>query len=164
MIFYSDKLTPDPGQSYYIIADLWTHHIFGWHQKYFQLLAFGYICHIVAAWLSGKSVESFEAKWWAGNGKTVKGFCEMTCTPGSLSGLIYWINDYIFSDKWYKCGGDEGDRTPDLGIANAALSHLSYIPTHNVKNTAILLKNQWNTDGFPRRPTGNPLIAGLHHA
>ena len=26
-------------------------------------------------------------------------------------------------------GGDEGDRTPDLGIANAALSQLSYIPT-----------------------------------
>jgi hypothetical protein len=27
-----------------------------------------------------------------------------------------------------KIGGDEGDRTPDLGIANAALSQLSYIP------------------------------------
>ncbi len=27
-----------------------------------------------------------------------------------------------------KAGGDEGDRTPDLGIANAALSQLSYIP------------------------------------
>ena len=27
-----------------------------------------------------------------------------------------------------KNGGDEGDRTPDLGIANAALSQLSYIP------------------------------------
>ena len=27
-----------------------------------------------------------------------------------------------------KPGGDEGDRTPDLGIANAALSQLSYIP------------------------------------
>ena len=26
-------------------------------------------------------------------------------------------------------GGDEGIRTPDLGVANAALSHLSYIPT-----------------------------------
>ena len=26
-------------------------------------------------------------------------------------------------------GGAEGDRTPDLGIANAALSQLSYIPT-----------------------------------
>jgi hypothetical protein len=26
-------------------------------------------------------------------------------------------------------GGDEGARTPDLGVANAALSHLSYIPT-----------------------------------
>ena len=29
---------------------------------------------------------------------------------------------------WRK-SGDEGDRTPDLGVANAALSHLSYIPT-----------------------------------
>lgn len=26
-------------------------------------------------------------------------------------------------------GGDEGDRTPDLCIANAALSQLSYTPT-----------------------------------
>ena len=26
-------------------------------------------------------------------------------------------------------GGDEEDRTPDLGIANAALSQLSYVPT-----------------------------------
>jgi hypothetical protein len=26
-------------------------------------------------------------------------------------------------------GGDEGARTPDLGVANAALSQLSYIPT-----------------------------------
>jgi hypothetical protein len=25
--------------------------------------------------------------------------------------------------------GDEGDRTPGLGVANAALSQLSYIPT-----------------------------------
>ena len=28
-----------------------------------------------------------------------------------------------------KDGGDEEDRTPDLGIANAALSQLSYVPT-----------------------------------
>ena len=28
-----------------------------------------------------------------------------------------------------KNGGDEGDRTPGLRIANAALSQLSYIPT-----------------------------------
>ena len=27
-----------------------------------------------------------------------------------------------------KVGGDEGDRTLDLGIANAALSQLSYVP------------------------------------
>ena len=29
-------------------------------------------------------------------------------------------------------GGDEGDRTPGLGIANAALSQLSYIPMLNL--------------------------------
>ena len=28
-----------------------------------------------------------------------------------------------------KFGGDRGARTPNLGIANAALSQLSYIPT-----------------------------------
>ena len=31
-----------------------------------------------------------------------------------------------------KSGGDEEDRTPDLRIANAALSQLSYIPTISV--------------------------------
>ena len=30
---------------------------------------------------------------------------------------------------WNGSGGDEEDRTPDLGIANAALSQLSYVPT-----------------------------------
>lgn len=30
-------------------------------------------------------------------------------------------------------GGDEEDRTPGLGIANAALSQLSYIPELNSK-------------------------------
>ena len=29
----------------------------------------------------------------------------------------------------FYCGGDEGDRTLDLSVANAALSQLSYIPT-----------------------------------
>ncbi len=28
----------------------------------------------------------------------------------------------------FSFGGDEGDRTPDLSVANAALSQLSYIP------------------------------------
>ena len=32
---------------------------------------------------------------------------------------------------WNGGGGDEEDRTPDLGIANAALSQLSYVPTIN---------------------------------
>ncbi len=30
-------------------------------------------------------------------------------------------------------GGDEGDRTPGLGVANAALSQLSYIPGRSGK-------------------------------
>ena len=34
-------------------------------------------------------------------------------------------------------GGDEGDRTPDLGIANAALSQLSYIPNLYIKANNI---------------------------
>jgi hypothetical protein len=29
---------------------------------------------------------------------------------------------------YMQTGGDEGDRTPDLSVANAALSQLSYIP------------------------------------
>ena len=29
---------------------------------------------------------------------------------------------------YIQSGGDEGDRTPDLSVANAALSQLSYIP------------------------------------
>ena len=33
------------------------------------------------------------------------------------------------SNPLFSCGGDEEDRTPDLCIANAALSQLSYIPT-----------------------------------
>jgi hypothetical protein len=43
---------------------------------------------------------------------------------------------YISKPKQFHSGrgsqlesGDEGDRTPDLGVANAALSQLSYIPT-----------------------------------
>ena len=34
-----------------------------------------------------------------------------------------------FSLTWMHCGGEEEDRTPDLCIANAALSQLSYPPT-----------------------------------
>jgi hypothetical protein len=32
------------------------------------------------------------------------------------------------SRPYHKIGGDEEDRTPDLRIANAALSQLSYVP------------------------------------
>ncbi len=38
---------------------------------------------------------------------------------------LLWLNHYRLGEN----GGDEGDRTPNLRIANAALSQLSYIPT-----------------------------------
>ncbi len=61
---------------------------------------------------------------------------------GRLIVALRWINDKkkptISSGFWTPmdiiglcAGGDEGDRTPDLGIANAALSQLSYIPRKN---------------------------------
>lgn len=34
-------------------------------------------------------------------------------------------------------GGDEGDRTPDLCIANAALSQLSYPPTPRIEDLRL---------------------------
>lgn len=37
-------------------------------------------------------------------------------------------------------GGDEGDRTPGLGVANAALSQLSYIP---------IFLSKWRGNGLP---------------
>src|SRR5690348_15569787 len=37
--------------------------------------------------------------------------------------------------KWdYRLGGAEGDRTPDLDIANVALSQLSYCPARVARN------------------------------
>lgn len=39
---------------------------------------------------------------------------------------------------WNGGGGDEEDRTPDLGIANAALSQLSYVPTNVYDTTALV--------------------------
>jgi hypothetical protein len=48
-------------------------------------------------------------------------------------------------------GGAKGDRTPDLGIANAALSQLSYRPVHQVKGLlvpwAASVKLAWNVHG-----------------
>jgi hypothetical protein len=46
----------------------------------------------------------------------------------------YFVFRYVLQVKtegYNLENGDEGDRTPDLGVANAALSHLSYIPTRS---------------------------------
>lgn len=49
---------------------------------------------------------------------------------------------------WNGDGGDEEDRTPDLGIANAALSQLSYVPT-----IVWMIPLLWtNPNRQPRRP------------
>jgi hypothetical protein len=61
-------------------------------------------------------------------------FCGPLC--GVICGLVLaeacvYISILNNFNNLLKKSGDEGDRTPDLGIANAALSHLSYIPTRN---------------------------------
>jgi hypothetical protein len=55
-------------------------------------------------------------------------------------GLIAIIKPLFLTALWtfwdyfgLSLGGDEGDRTPGLGVANAALSQLSYIP--NISNS-----------------------------
>ena len=47
-------------------------------------------------------------------------------------------------------GGAEGDRTPDLRIANAALSQLSYSPDigASVSNKGVVLQQHRRPDGF----------------
>jgi hypothetical protein len=53
-----------------------------------------------------------------------------------LRPVIAIIKSPLFLEGYYTLsnfvelgfGGDEGDRTPGLGVANAALSQLSYIP------------------------------------
>ena len=48
-------------------------------------------------------------------------------------------------------GGDEGDRTPDLGIANAALSQLSYIPGRRLivkMRYGFVKESHWLSAGY----------------
>ncbi len=44
--------------------------------------------------------------------------------------------------------GDEGNRTPGLSIANATLSHLSYIPTYLMFNKTKDLRQVIETVGI----------------
>jgi hypothetical protein len=53
------------------------------------------------------------------NGKKKPAISNGFCSPSDFLGLCL--------------GGDEGDRTPGLGVANAALSQLSYIPIFSSK-------------------------------
>src|SRR3990167_9907242 len=45
----------------------------------------------------------------------------------SRTGCALWRSRHLSANQ-SRNGGDEEDRTPDLGIANAALSQLSYVP------------------------------------
>jgi hypothetical protein len=54
-------------------------------------------------------------------------------------------------------GGDEGDRTPDLGIANAALSQLSYIPG---RRKIVRMPRDFVKDSFDEGPVIRALGRG----
>ena len=46
--------------------------------------------------------------------------------------------------EWHdrlQCGGDRGTRTPNLGVANAALSQLSYIPATETTDNYSACRN-----------------------
>ena len=47
--------------------------------------------------------------------------------------LLKFIADHYEGEGKKVIGGDEGDRTPDLCNAIAALSQLSYVPVFNAK-------------------------------
>ena len=52
------------------------------------------------------------------------------CKKASIWTEAFCVYKQAFEAKaWLKSGGDEEDRTPDLRIANATLSQLSYTPT-----------------------------------
>ena len=60
-------------------------------------------------------------------------------------------------------GGDEGDRTPGLGIANAALSQLSYVPYFQVQlNTTSLMSKVNKTAGMKKQAYETANIISNH--
>ena len=69
----------------------------------------------------------------------------------------------------FHSGGDEGDRTPGLSIANAALSQLSYIPTGIIGEptgaclppSSMYVKNVFGPPVFFRRNPQASLCAYL---
>ena len=65
------------------------------------------------------------------------------------------------SSAWSIGGGDEGDRTLDLGIANAALSQLSYVP----KRAKIIARRAGTRKPNPTLATrGSEHSSGLRQA
>lgn len=63
---------------------------------------------------------------------------KITAKPRYYSGIGQKIPTDMSLDFAY--GGAEEDRTPDLRIANATLSQLSYGPTTELHNPCILYK------------------------
>ncbi len=63
--------------------------------------------------------------------------------------MISIINEYLSGAEFYfrtkKFGGDGGDRTPGLYVANVPLSHLSYIPTEPNKFVDFFNKKPYYT-------------------
>ena len=49
----------------------------------------------------------------------------------------------LTSSENFLFGGDEEDRTPDLCIANAALSQLSYTPKYTIKQIHLNGGHKW---------------------
>jgi hypothetical protein len=69
--------------------------------------------------------------------------CCISFVPGdtNVSRVIRKLKTCTITAGYVLGGGDEGIRTLDLCVANAPLSHLSYIPTGAYSNTPTLFFN-----------------------
>ena len=77
--------------------------------------------------------------------------------PFNFLSIQYIIRPYFnkpdhIDNRFMWMSGDEGARTPDLGVANAALSQLSYIPTYG--NPPYQIKNKRSIEKRNDYPLG----------
>ena len=102
------------------------------------------LCHLV----KGLTVPIFSANQWSDLLHSVKnfGFCTNKWTRNKKGVAII--------DNAFKTGGDEEDRTPGLGIANAALSQLSYIPRslRDISNLKFEISNRRQQEFYVQIP------------
>ena len=76
-------------------------------------------------------------------------FCGLKITKALDFSRAFGLKRFYVNLRELTVGGDEGDRTPGLGIANAALSQLSYIPV--IPTPKLLPNARRDSENQPRK-------------